>query len=185
MTPPDLEDEDSEAPSDDERSRIILGNQNRDFTPAPLPVGPDGGPAATPGYVDPIEPDVPTEENCICLRGPCRFYMRWKNTMDVGNSKGVFEEGKVPREEWRFCTAMPGDPIDMGPSLVSECNRWDPEDDSEPQFAMRDRRRAIYAEHHPEQRPETFPDVPGPDDAAPVDPTAPDDTKPITKEQPL
>lgn len=175
MTPPDLdEDEDAEA-HDDTRDRIILGNQNRDFTPSPLPVGPDGGPETPPGYVDPVEHPTPSEDNTDCLRGPCRHYMAFKSTMDIGNSKGIFEEGKAPTEGYRYCTAIPGDPIDMGPMLVTDCNRWDPEDESEPQFTMRDRRRAIYCENHPEQRVDDATDLP--DDAVPATDAEAADTK--------
>lgn len=137
----------------DDEDRPQLGSRDADeFAPAPLPVGPDGNP--TPGVVglpDPLPPATP--EHWICLRGPCRHYMRMVGVAELGNPEGTFEKDAIPRQHYHWCLGIPGQYTDMGEDMIFECNRWDPVDEDAPEHLARERRRSKYLQLHPDHDP--------------------------------
>jgi hypothetical protein len=90
-----------------------------------------GSPPAGP-LVDDSPPDV-SLENCICLRGPCRFLWQTKSRFDAMNNDGsnldfVSADGDhVLKITKRLCTRLPGDPDpDITEERIYECSEWDP-----------------------------------------------------------
>ncbi|MBT8452999.1 MAG: hypothetical protein KJO40_13605 [Deltaproteobacteria bacterium] len=135
-----------------------------DFEPAPLPVAPDGGIAAT--GIAPLSP-VPaaTPRNMVCLRGPCRHYWELTTYLGSGNPADTWAELGVrePRQLNRSCLAHPGTETELTEDCAFDCNRWDPLSPRE--MRKRERRRKRYYRRHPDDQPlEELPTIAGFDD---------------------
>jgi hypothetical protein len=143
---PTMDDDDGDLPK-------LGGHDADEFAPSPLPVGSDGTPkpAGPVGNPEPL-PDA-TPDNWICLRGPCRHYMRIVEAGEFGNTAGTFEADEQPRQVNHWCDAINGSYTDMGNNIVFECNRWDPLDDDEPEVMARERRRSKYLKLYPAHAP--------------------------------
>lgn len=116
-----------------------------DFSPSAVPRAPDGG--IQPGFAadaGPSRPE-PTEENYICLRGPCRHFWHLTATAGEGNPASTWEALGVaaPREHYLTCLVHPGIETQLSfDELVHDCNRWDPLSPSE--VGEREERRLLY-----------------------------------------
>jgi hypothetical protein len=125
-----------------------------DFSPSPLPIGPDGGPMLAGAVLEPAARPEPTEDNYICLRGPCRHFWHLVCSAGEGNPAGTFEALGLPepREHHLTCTAHPGTETQLSfDELVFECNRWDPITSGE--IAMADARRELYQIRRAKEEP--------------------------------
>lgn len=107
----------------------------------PLPVSPTGAfvPATQAFESDPI-PDA-TEENFICLRGPCRYYLEMRPYFSAGNTVGSLDHAHVLIK--RTCGKVAGFEIDLVDEVMSDCISWDPWMPEE-QAPMLERRERYY-----------------------------------------
>jgi hypothetical protein len=167
-------------PDDDEKRFCPAEALTKDFEPSPLPpIAPDGGFA--PGIPPPAPTPEATEDNMICLRGPCRHFHTMVTTAGEGNPEGWTDnlediDGNIvsisePRMHHMLCWVQPGVEIELTGDCVFDCSRWEP-------LLPRDTkaltyRRNAYFEDHPEYAPvtnedfgEDFDDDQGDDDAA-------------------
>lgn len=126
------------------KTRSLKDKSYGDFQPSSVPVAPDGGPVPGLALEGPDRPE-PTEDNFVCLRGPCRHFWHLVCSAGEGNPKGTFAALGVPepREHHLTCTAHPGTETQLSfDEIVYECNRWDPVTASE--MADTERRRRLY-----------------------------------------
>lgn len=108
---------------------VSLGEKRyADFEPGPVPTAPDGGIA--PGFGMEGPPPVPelNAENCVCLRGPCRYYWRTVSLFDSGNPADTWEKlgMRAPRQHNHVCLLNRGMETDFTDDCIFECNKWDP-----------------------------------------------------------
>src|SRR6185436_8511362 len=105
-----------------------------------LPVGPEGSfiPATAVYESDPI-PEA-TEENMVCLRGPCRHYLEMRPFFAAGNAKGTLDHHHVLVK--RTCMVISGYEVDMTDEVMNECTGWDPLMPEE--LALKNSRRERY-----------------------------------------
>jgi hypothetical protein len=131
--------------SPEDKSKSLKDKVYGDFQPSQVPIAPDGGPVPGWGAMDaPLRPE-PTEDNYICLRGPCRHFWHLVCSAGEGNPGGTWEALGIPepREHHLTCTAHPGTETQLSfDELVFECSRWDPMDDTE--RLMLEARRTLY-----------------------------------------
>lgn len=127
---------------------ISLGDYAPDFSPAPLAIGPDGG--IMPG-ID-VGAPVPeaTASEWVCLRGPCRNFLTLTGSFDAHNQNPT---GGTFKRRYYYCTAIVGTYIEMDDDVVYDCNRWEPEDPTEPDVLLRDLRRRSFFSRNPEFAP--------------------------------
>lgn len=112
-------------------------------SPAPLPVGPDGG--FMPTTVDPGPSPKPSAETFICLRGPCRYYFETRMIADVHN-RALLDKQLVAHS--MYCHRMPGYVLDlMDEPGVLDCNEWNPYNQAE--VRDRDFNRQAWLEKNP------------------------------------
>lgn len=93
-------------------------------------------------YQEPI-PEA-NEENLVCLRGPCRYYMEVVQRFEAGNTQGTLESD--PKLTNRFCRMPNLSDIDLTDSCVYRCTSWDPIDSNESEYVARELRRKNYQE---------------------------------------
>lgn len=111
----------------------------------PLPIAADHGltPVPPPPPIQPL-----SHESFVCVRGPCRNYVEL-------TTKGELEDRHLQapvRQVNRFCRVIEGDAIDLTDMAVYECNRWDPESETDDDVAMRKERISEYYRKFPEHR---------------------------------
>jgi hypothetical protein len=87
-----------------------------------------------------------SEENLICLRGPCRNYMEIVQRFDVGNTIGTLTQ--EPRLTNRFCRIPNSSDIDLTDSCVYACSHWDPIDPDDSEYKLREERRRKCLDGH-------------------------------------
>lgn len=106
----------------------------------PIPMGPQGEfvPATAAFESEPIPPA--SEDNFICLRGPCRHYFEMKVHFSAGNTRGTLTS--VPILTKRSCTRIVGYEVDLTEEIVYSCNEWDPYTPAE--IDAREARRNTY-----------------------------------------
>ena len=140
------------APED--KSKSLKDKAYGDFTPSQIPIGADGGPVPGWGVMEPALNPEPTEDNYVCLRGPCRHFWHLVCSAGEGNPAGTFEALGVPkpREHHLTCTVHPGTETTLSfDEIVHDCNRWDPLVDSE--VAMVEARRQLYQIRRAKEEP--------------------------------
>lgn len=78
-----------------------------------------------------MPPPIPeaTEENMVCLRGPCRHLYQADQYFAAGNPAGTPGVERVMTT--RFCLLPKGEPIDLTDECVYKCSHWDPSPDEE------------------------------------------------------
>lgn len=160
---------------DHEKTVVPSEKHYADFSPAAVPVAPDGGIA--PGYG--LEPPAPipsmTPENSMCLKGPCRYYWHLVTPFDAENPESTWEELglRAPRQHNHTCLLNPGMETDLTESIAFECSRWDPIPKHD-LVQIEARRRAYYEsvrmDEPQEEIPETL-DEEGDDDGGTDDAT--------------
>lgn len=109
-----------------------------------VPMGPGFVPQV-PIESEPMEAFTP--ETALCLRGPCRFFMRRRMPADVGNARGTFDRPLMQTE--RYCHFLPTHVFDLtGEPPVKECSAWYPVDVEEDRLreSTRDRVRGEHPE---------------------------------------
>lgn len=138
--------------NDEDDKHIVLTEKHyADFTPAAVPISPDGG--IVPGFaaVPPPPQAYMTPENFVCLRGPCRYYWHLVTDIDMENPDDTWASltdpltGKPltkPRQHTHTCLANPGMETDLTGDSVFECSKWDPFAPTE--LAQLHARRAAY-----------------------------------------
>lgn len=106
----------------------------------PIPISPTGDfvPATSTFESEPI-PEA-TEDNFICLRGPCRHYFEMVVHFAAGNTRGTLTS--VPMLTKRSCARIVGYEVDLTEEVVYRCNDWDPR--SKEEIAAREARREEY-----------------------------------------
>jgi hypothetical protein len=149
--------------SPDNKSKALKDKVYGDFQPVQVPVAPDGGPVAGFGILEsPARPE-PTEDNYICLRGPCRYFWHLVCSAGEGNPGGTWEALGIaePREHHLTCTAHSGTETQLSfDEIVFDCNRWDPLVPAE--TMMLESRREIYRIRRVKEEPvEVVPDDEG------------------------
>ena len=127
MKSPDEDDENPDASEDEDPIELL--DQLMAADPAPLPpVAPDGGfSPQIAGEPAPI-PEA-TVQTCICMAGPCRWYMQLLTFFPSGNTEG--SPGYDARQWVRYCDVLRSAHISLAEELVYECNRWEPISDVE------------------------------------------------------
>lgn len=115
---------------DDDEAPVRLASATTDrFQPSPLPpAAPDGGPVIPPA----VHLPVMREDDSLCVVGPCRRYHRivtpFEAAMPLDGSK-TYADGTPIRPHRQVvprCYPAPGREIDLGDTIVEECNLWDP-----------------------------------------------------------
>jgi hypothetical protein len=131
---------------------ISFGDYAPEFAPAPLAIAPDGGIA--PGIAAAGGATLPraTPQEWVCLRGPCQNFLTLQGSFDSQNTKA---SGEGFKRRYYYCTAIHGSYIELEDEVIYDCNRWDPEDPSEPDVYARDLRRQAFFARHPELAPKT------------------------------
>ncbi len=64
------------------------------------------------------------EENFICLRGPCKYYLEMIPYFNAGNTKGSLDHR--PIQFYRTCMRIAGYELELTDSCMMACNQWDP-----------------------------------------------------------
>ena len=107
----------------------------------PTPVAPSGSfvPAVAVYETEPI-PEA-TEENFICLRGPCRYYLEMRPVFQAGNTKGSLETRLI--QAYRTCGRITGYELQLTDECMHDCSDWDPLSKEETD-AREERRRKNY-----------------------------------------
>jgi hypothetical protein len=127
-----------------EGKRAELGEKLANEEPGPLPpLAPDNG-FAPPLLATPAAPiPAAAEENFVCLRGPCRFFLQLNSIAEVDAPTLDHQ----PEQINRFCRAIPGIEIDLTDDNVFACTGWDP--DLSPERGYREDRRVAYLNANP------------------------------------
>lgn len=95
---------------------------DQDF--GPVPVGGNSEVIPTGGFFDTEPLPAASEENFICLRGPCKFYMETTVRFNAGNTAGTLDHDPVLVR--RGCMRISGYEIDLTDENVVDCSEWYP-----------------------------------------------------------
>jgi hypothetical protein len=160
-----LSGDDGKAASED-KSKALKDKIYGDFQPSQVPVAADGGPVPGFGVMEAPLREEPTEDNFVCLRGPCRHFWHLVCSAGEGNPGGTWKALGIPapREHHLTCTAHPGTETTLSfDEIVYECSRWDPL--TEPEISALEARRDLYQIRRAKNEPvETVPDDEGEDE---------------------
>ena len=131
--------------SPDDKVKTLEGKVYADFAPTAVPAAPDGG--IPPGFAADVAPSRPeaTEDNYVCLRGPCRHLWEIEATAGEGNPRGTFEALGIaePRARYLSCLAHPGTETELSrDEIIFDCTLWDPLTPAD--VAAREQRRDLY-----------------------------------------
>lgn len=117
----------------------LLQKVGDDFSPPPMdPTNPVGFMPG--GYAEPYAQPAATEENFICLRGPCVHYWEQKMFLNVGNTQDVLDHAPILVS--RGCMRQAGYYYDLTDETIGDCNQWEPRDPEE--IALQNQRREKF-----------------------------------------